>query len=93
MGEKHLRSQEEDSITVTETLLQVNFCGPPIRPGETDQTFNKWTDRGITAIHTLTDEKTFMLFNKVKKQNKKNIYIFWYLQLRYFYNPQVYAGK
>lgn len=38
------------------------------RSGQTDKTFTTWTDRGITAIYTLTEGNTFKSFERVKKE-------------------------
>ena len=60
------------------------------RPGETDQTFKRWTEKGITAIGILTEANKFKSFEKVKKEFKlENKDLFRYLQLRHFYDTQV----
>lgn len=60
------------------------------RPGQTDKTFTTWTDRGITAICTLTEGNVFKSFERVKNEFElENKDLFRFLQLRHFFDTQV----
>lgn len=58
--------------------------------GEMDNTFVRWREKGITAICTLIEGKTFKTFEKLKREfNLENGDLFRYLQLRHFYDTEI----
>ena len=62
-------------------------------PGETDITFARWRDKGITATCTLLEGKTFKSFEKLKREfDLDNGDLFRYLQLRHFYETEIRRG-
>ena len=59
-------------------------------PNLLDDTFIRWTERGITAICTLVEGKMFKNFDKLKQEFKlENGDLYRYLQLRNFYDKEV----
>uniref|UniRef100_A0A1A8CBK3 Reverse transcriptase domain-containing protein n=1 Tax=Nothobranchius kadleci TaxID=1051664 RepID=A0A1A8CBK3_NOTKA len=63
---------------------------PSFGAGKLDNTFEKWRDRGITAVHVLTEGGEFKTFNKLKREfDMDNGDFFRYLQLRHFYNSEI----
>lgn len=63
---------------------------PNFGSSASDDTFIRWTERGITAICTLVEGKTFKSFEKLKQEFKlENRDLYCYLQPRHFYDKEV----
>ena len=60
------------------------------RPGALDNTFEKWRDKGMTAICTFVDKQNFKSFSQLKDEfGLENRDLYRYLQLRHFYETEV----
>uniref|UniRef100_A0A669CJ85 Reverse transcriptase domain-containing protein n=1 Tax=Oreochromis niloticus TaxID=8128 RepID=A0A669CJ85_ORENI len=58
--------------------------------GQWDSTFLRWVNKGITAMSTLIDGKTFKSFENLQKQfGLEKSDLFRYFQLRHFYNTEI----
>lgn len=63
---------------------------PNFGPSASDDTLIRWTERGITAICTLVEGKTFKNFEKLKREFRlENRDLYHDLQLRHFYDKEV----
>lgn len=59
-------------------------------PGVLDNTFEKWRDKGMTAICTLVDKQNFKSFRQLKDEfGLENGDLYRYLQLRHFYETEI----
>lgn len=66
---------------------------PRFRPGEMDKTFERWSEKGITAVCTLIEGHNFKSFQDLKGEfDLKNGDLFRYLQLRHFYDTEIRDG-
>ena len=62
---------------------------PKFRPGVLDKTYERWSDRGITAICSLVEGQNFKSFELKREFNLENDGLFRYLQLRHFYDTEI----
>ncbi len=68
--------------------------GSQFSPGENDITFARWREKGVTAICTLLEGKTFKTFEKLKREfDLANGDLFRYLQLRHFCETKIKKGN